>query len=379
MKVLHLYRTYFPDTQGGLEESIRQMCGGARPFGVETRVLTLSDDPTPAIVEFPETTVIRVKKHIEPFSCSMGTGLFGEFRRQAAWADLIHLHYPWPFADMVYLAAGVDKPTVITYHSDVVRQKALNLCYRPLMRRLFSHADRVVATSDNYVATSEDLPNYKDRLAVVPLGIDQAIYPQPSAQVLEEVKTRYGKDFMLFIGVLRYYKGIKFLLEAMQDAPYKAVIAGLGPDEVELKRQAQELGLANVHFAGYVDDEVKAALFAQCRALVFPSFLRSEAFGVTLLEASMFGKPMISAEIGTGTSFINLHGETGLVVDPADSRALRQAMDQLQQDPAGAQAMGKAARQRYEALFTGAQMGERYARLYQQVLDERAVAAKRPA
>lgn len=84
----------------------------------------------------------------------------------------------------------------------------------------------------------------------------------------------------------------------------------------------------------------------------------------------MFGKPMISADIGTGTSFINEHEHTGIVVKPGDSVDLRQAMDMLQQQAQLASDMGKAARERYERLFTGDMMGERYARLYRKVLDE---------
>lgn len=371
MKVLHLYRTYFPDTQGGLEEAVRQICGGARRFGVESRVLTLSDNPDPAIIEFPEATVIRSRKNIEPMSCSMGVGMFAEFRRQAAWADLIHVQFPWPFADLVYLTSGVNKPTVITYQSDVVRQRVLNMCYRPMMKAFFRHADRIVATSENYLASSKELQHYRGRVEVIPLGLDETTYPALSGDMRSKVEQRYGSDFMLFVGVLRYYKGLHFLLEAMRGAPYSLVIAGTGPVEAELKQQAQELGLTNVHFAGYVDDEVKVALFDLCRALVFPSFLRSEAYGVTLLEAAMFGKPMICAEIGTGTSFINQHEQTGIVVEPANSAELRRAMDGLQQQAQRAGEMGVAARKRYEQLFTGELMGQRYATLYRQVLDEK--------
>jgi rhamnosyl/mannosyltransferase len=370
LKVLHVYRTYFPDTQGGLEEAVRQICRGAKRFGVESRVLTLSDNPTPAIIEFPEATVIRARKNIEPLSCSMGVGMFAEFRRQAAWADLIHVQFPWPFADLVYLMSGIEKPTIITYQSDVVRQRLLNQCYRPLMKAFFRHADRIVATSDNYVASSTELQAYRDRLEVIPLGLDEKSYPAPSEVIRHRVEQRFGRDFMLFVGVLRYYKGLHFLLDAMCGAPYELVIAGSGPVEVELKKQAQELGLTNVHFAGFVDDDTKVVLFELCRGVVFPSFLRSEAYGVTLLEASMFGKPMISAEIGTGTSYINQHEQTGIVVKPGDSVELRYAMDMLQQQPLRANEMGRAASERYQTLFTGELMGQRYASLYRKVLDE---------
>jgi rhamnosyl/mannosyltransferase len=149
------------------------------------------------------------------------------------------------------------------------------------------------------------------------------------------------------------------------------VIAGKGPEAGRLKALADELGANNIVFAGFVSDEEKMALMKLCRAVVFPSHLRSEAFGVTLIEGSMCSKPLISCEIGTGTSFVNLDGETGHVIPPADSAALREAMDDLWSDPLKAECMGRAGRKRYKKLFTGEQMAAAYRRLYQKVLEER--------
>ncbi|WP_276527368.1 glycosyltransferase [Microvirgula aerodenitrificans] len=137
--------------------------------------------------------------------------------------------------------------------------------------------------------------------------------------------------------------------------------------ETELRAQAQRLGLHNVHFLGPLPDEDKAALLVLCLGVVFPSHLRSEAFGVTLIEGAMHGKPLVSCEIGTGTSYINLDGETGLVVPPGNVQALRQALDRLWHEPALAAAMGARARQRYLGHFTARHMVERYAALYRDV------------
>jgi len=155
----------------------------------------------------------------------------------------------------------------------------------------------------------------------------------------------------------------------MHGARYKVVIVGSGPVESELRQQARRLGLENVMFAGFVSDREKMALFRLCRAVVFPSYLRSEAFGVTLLEGAMSARPLISAEVGSGTSHVNIHGETGLVVPPGNSTALRNAMDELHQHPQKAMLMGVNARRRYEQLFTGARMGERYAEVYRRILN----------
>lgn len=101
--------------------------------------------------------------------------------------------------------------------------------------------------------------------------------------------------------------------------------------------------------------------------MVLPSHLRSEAFGMVLVEAEMFGKPMICCEIGSGTSYVNEHGVTGLVVPPEQPDALAKAMQALLADDALAGRMGQAARARYEAMFSGPALGDAYRSLYRSV------------
>ncbi len=369
MNVLHVYRTFFPDTQGGLEEVIRQICLNAAPHGVNSRVFALSRDPQPREVEVDGIEVVRVKQNLEIASNGFTLGGLGEFRRQVLWADVVHYHFPWPFADLMYLLRGSDTTSIVTYHSDIVRQKLLQVVYRPLMNEFLQRAQRIVATSPNYYATSDVLSRFSDKVDIIPIGIDEASYPRAIApQIMERVRQEYGEGFFLFVGVLRYYKGLHILLDAIKDASYKVVIVGSGPVEAELKRQAHALGLENVVFGGYVDDDTKMALFELCRGVVFPSYLRSEAFGVTLLEGAMCGKPLLSAEVGSGTSHINIDGETGYVVPPGCPQALREALDRLYYNPLRAREMGEAARQRYQALFTGKLMGERYVEVYRRTL-----------
>ena len=377
MKVLHVYRTYFPDSQGGLGEVIRQICLAAGNHGVTSRVFTLSDEPFPHTLPRVEAEVVRVRKTFEIASCGFALTGMRRFAKEVEWADIVHYHYPWPFSDVMYLMAGRRRPSILTYHSDIVRQQFLLSVYRPLMSRYLDAMDMIVATSPNYFATSEVLSEYADKVEVIPIGLDEPSYPELAEQNrdIASAREQYGEDFFLFVGVLRYYKGLHILLDAMQGAPYKVVIVGSGPVEHELREQAQRLGLDNVIFAGFVSDREKMALFRLCRAVVFPSYLRSEAFGVTLLEGAMSSRPLISAEVGSGTSHVNIHGETGLVVPPGNSKALREAMDDLYQHPDKAGVMGSQARQRYEQLFTGSRMGARYADAYRRILASQRTAA----
>ncbi len=372
LKVLHVYRTYFPDTQGGGQEVMRQICRNTRPFGVESRVFTPSPHPHPKEVDVDGSTVVRVKLNFEIASCGFCLTGLAEFRRQVEWADVLHYHFPWPFADVMHFATGVNKPSVITYHSDIVRQQGFMGIYSPLMHRFLTSMDSIVATSPNYRDTSDVLRRYNNKVEVVPIGLDEDSYPALDQSVLSACKEKYGEGFFFFVGVLRYYKGLHILIDACKNAEFNVVIAGSGPLESELKQQVTALGLNNVKFAGQISDEEKVALFNLCRAVVFSSHVRSEAFGVALVEAAIFEKPLITAETGTGTSYVNVHGETGLVVEANDSEKFREAMNTLHQDDQEVKRMGLGARRRYDELFTGVRMGEGYSNIYYRLNEARA-------
>ena len=300
----------------------------------------------------------------------MSLQAFAMHRRLTEWADIIHYHFPWPFGDLLHLTSRVRRPTVLTYHSDIVRQRALRLLYRPVMDRFLHAVDRIVATSPNYFATSDVLRRFQDKVDIVPIGLNEHTYPRVSPEMRARMRAKHGENFFLFIGVLRYYKGLHILLDACANASFRVVIAGSGPTERELFDQARQLRLDNVAFTGYVSNEEKVALLSLCRCVIFPSYLRTEAFGVGLLEGAMYGKALISTEAGSGTSHVNIGGETGLVVAPGSPSSLRQAMDRIHDCPEMASAMGHRARQRFDRFFTGDRMGERYDAIYRDLVHQ---------
>jgi len=368
MNVLHFYRTYFPETQGGGEEVIRQICRNTKDKGVVSRVLTLARKPEPHIVHLPEADVYRYKNNIEVASCGFSLSAVQGFRKLLNWADVVNYHYPYPFADILHCTTGVSKKTVVTYHSDIIRQKILMPIYSPLMHRFLGSVDAIVATSPNYFATSNLLSKFSKKVSVISIGLDNSSYPVLDDLVMQKTRKKVGEDFFLFIGVLRYYKGLHILIEALKNAKVTAVIAGAGPVERELKGHARKLGLKNIIFLGFVSDEEKIALIKLSRGIVFPSYLRSEAFGLTLIEGAMYAKPLISTEIGTGTSYVNIHRKTGIVVSPGSSEELKSTMEYLYDNPDVAIRMGAEAKKRYLELFTGERMGKQYTDLYSKLI-----------
>lgn len=371
MRVLHFYKASVPDSVGGVEQVIDQIARGAVSLGVATDVLSLGQQRCERPIEINGYHGYRAKVDFQMASTGFSVSAFALFARLAKRADLIHYHFPWPFMDLVHFISQTKKPTLVTYHSDIIRQKHLLKLYRPLKHRFLANVDHIVATSPNYLASSNVLERYKEKVSVIPIGLDKDSYPSPSMEKVRYWRERFGGKFFLFVGVIRYYKGLHILLDAARGTDLPIVIVGSGPIELELRAQAAQLGLLNIHFLGWLPDEDKVVLLQLCYAVVFPSHLRSEAFGVSLLEGAMYGKPMISSEIGTGTTFVNIADETGLVVPPDNPGALRAAMLYLWSHPQEAALMGQCAEQRYWQLFTAGRMAERYVSQYRRLIEDK--------
>ncbi len=367
IKVLHVFKTFFPDTYGGIEQVVRTLAENAVGQGVNCRVLVLSPAGAAPVLEPSGYTLIRCKTTFEVASTGFSWAFFRQFREQADWADVVHVHYPWPFLDLTVLLRGCATPLVMTYHSDIVNQPRLEQLYAPLRNWFLRKQKRIVATSPNYVKSSPVLPRYANRLSVIPIGIARPSPKPPPAQ-LQHWRDRIGERYFVFIGVPRYYKGLTYLLQALQGRDYPLAIVGDGGDRVQLEQLSRRLGLTRTHFLGALDEADKNAVLAGARALVLPSHKRSEAFGIVLAEACGLGVPMITCEIGTGTSFVNLDEQTGLVVAPQDPGAMGVALDRMWTEDTQVAQWGLQAQARYDAEFDDRTMAARYTRIYESVL-----------
>ncbi|HUR89872.1 MAG TPA: glycosyltransferase [Ramlibacter sp.] len=367
MRVLHVYKSYYPDSVGGIEQVIAQLATALNAAGDESRIFTLSPNPDPAVLARSEGEVHRCRTTVEISSNPLSISAMAGFRRHLDWADVVHYQFPWPFADLMHVASGTRKPSVVSYQSDIVRQKLLLHAYSPLMYHFLRKVDAVVATSPQYRDSSPVLTRLNREVRVIPNGIDEGAYPAPEHERVSAWREILGEGFFLFVGVLRYYKGLETLLRAASGFDGRIVIAGTGPEAQHLQEYAASQRLENVRFVGAISDADKVSLIRLSRAFVFPSHLRSEAFGMSLLEAAMHARPMICCEIGTGTSYINVDGETGFVVPPQDPAALQDAMHRFLREPQLARRMGDAARSRFLSNFTAQEMARSYHGLYREL------------
>ncbi len=265
-------------------------------------------------------------------------------------ADVVVVHSPNPTAEVAALVARPRGAVVVRYHSDVVRQASAMRLYAPVLMQFLQRSAMILPTSQAYVDTSPMLSQVRELCRVVPLGIVTQEFDAPDPARVAALREAYGPDYVLFSGRHRYYKGLPVLVEAAKAIRAKVVMSGDGPERAPAMALAKRLGV-DIAFPGSLSHEDLVAHIHGCAVFAFPSVERSEAFGLSILEAHACGKPVVATKLGTGVEYANLDGVTGVNVPPRDPAAFAGAVNALLADPAHREALGVRARDRVRAEF----------------------------
>lgn len=367
MRILHVYKDYFP-VLGGIENHLRWLATAQASRGHEVMALVTNPAERQTTVREEEgVRVIRAARIATVASTPLSLALPRELRRLRP--DIVHLQFPYPVGEVSNLLFGRGRRTVISYQSDVVRQAGILRLYDPLLRLVLRRADVILASSPPYIQSSSYLAPLADRCRVLPLGVDVSRFSRPRPDRVASIRAQFPGPIILFVGRLRYYKGLSYLLQAMRDVQATLLIIGTGPEAVALGEQRQQSGISDhVHFLGDIGDDALPAYYQAADLFVLPSSHRSEAFGIVLLEAMAAGKPLVSTELGTGTSWINQDGVTGRVVPPRQAAALAEVISDLLADPDQRQRMGAAAQARARAEFDLPILVDRVLGVYEEAL-----------
>ena len=258
---------------------------------------------------------------------------------------------------------------MVTYHSDMVRQKILGPMFEPFLHAALRRASAIITTSPNYLRTSRVLAHHRDRCHVIPLGIpiENFEYCDPSAAAA--VREEYGDRLIVSVGRLVYYKGFEYLIRAMTRVSGQLLIVGQGPLREKLGALASELGVAGkVAFLGKIDHQRLVACYHAAQVFVLASIARSEAFGIAQIEAMAAGLPVVNTNLDSGVPFVSLHQQTGLTVPLMDSDALGTAINQLLANPDLRASLGRAAHLRAAQEFSLGSMASRTFSLYERIV-----------
>ncbi len=376
MKVLQVYKDYFPPVRGGIEGHINLLANGLKENGVGVEVLvsnTSSRLEKENIDGIPVTKVPQIGRYV---SASLNLNFSYWINKLGEQADILHFHFPNPTAEISYLISGLNKKVIITYHSDIIRQARLLKLYSPLLKQFLKKADDIIITSPNYLETSPYLADFKSKCTLVPFGINLSEFDSCilNNNEIESIRYQHGASIILFIGRFRYYKGLHVLIESMKSIEGKLLLIGGGPLEADLKKQVDKLNLNNrISFLGELTDSEKINYLHACDVFVLPSIYRSEAFGIVLLEAMACSKPVVCTELGTGTSFVNQQQKTGLVVKPNDPVSLSQSINHILRNPDIKERYGKTGYERVRDYFSRERMVNEVLAVYERNLSTPAI------
>ena len=372
MRILELGKFYAPYC-GGIETLLRLFCEGLVQKGAEVDCVVANDRHVSVHETINGVRVHRCASLGSLHSVSMAPAFVTALRRYPA--DICHLHFPNPLADLSCFVGRRKIPLVISYHSDVVSQRIAGILYRPLLNWLMRRADRIVVATPAHVNHSPVLVRHREKCDVIPFGLELSRFlPDPDrSRRAAFLRASEGEGpVILTIGRLVGYKGHGYLLEACKDLNARIWIVGTGPLESDLRQQASRLRLENrVKFWGRASDGLMLDLLEACDIFAMPSISRAEAFGLVQVEAMASGKPVVNTALDSGVPLVSLDGVTGFTVPPSDPIALREAFSRLLASVELRKKLGEAGRRRAFQEYDSDSMISRYWSCFQGLIEKR--------
>lgn len=363
MRVLHVGK-FYPPHKGGIETYLESLCRELKS-SVALDVVVSADDRRSHDEVVDGVPVRRLPTWFTFSSAAIGPGLVRAIRKSPA--DIVHLHFPNPVAVLSWLASGHQGRLVVSYHSDIVRQKMLGAVFAPFLRAALRRASAIISASPNYIESSPVLREFQERCVMIPYGVTPEDFEAVDADQVAVIRASAGPRLILAVGRLVGYKGFEYLIRAMAAVDAHLILIGDGPLRENLLAEALKAGAGEkIHFAGEVAD-LRPYLQA-ADVFVLPSISRAEAFGIVQLEAMACGKPVVNTNLDSGVGFVSVNGETGLSVPPRDPAALAAAVNRLLDDADLRARFGSAAKERVMREFTVEHMARRTLRLYESIL-----------
>ncbi|BDC50576.1 hypothetical protein F183_A28920 [Bryobacterales bacterium F-183] len=348
LRVLHVGK-FYPPHRGGMETHLEGLSARLKD-SVDLDVVVSNTSADTATAYPGGVRVTRLRSLMEVAGMSVCPGMVGTIAKSRS--DIVHIHWPNPAAVLAFLLAQSKAKLVITYHSDVLRQRFLNVLFQPFLALGLRRCQAIIVTSPNYVAHSPLLSKWQGICHTVPLGIDPSTLDMPADhRAIQQIRDRFGDRLILAVGRMVAYKGLSILMHAMVAIDGTLLLAGDGPLRDDLEAEAVRLGVSDrVMFLGAVPNVVP--YYHACDLFVLPSIERTEAFGLVQLEAMACGKPVVNTSLRSGVPFVSPHGVTGLTVTPGNASELAEAINTLLADRSLRDRFGEAGRHRVNRDFT---------------------------
>jgi rhamnosyl/mannosyltransferase len=378
LRILHAYKIYRPDIEGGIPAVMSSLAQASDP-AISHSILCARRRGASRQYVIDEISVEAVASLGTLFSTPLAPAYIPAFIRRARSADIVIHHAPLPLNDAAILLGLPDDVALIVYwHADIVGYALLKQLVSPLIRRVLMRADRIVVSGQPIMGNSEFLLPHAAKCTIMPYGMDLDYWRPDERNKAENMKSAVSRH-IVSLGRLVGYKGYDLLIRAMRDVDGQVTIIGEGPLLPELQQLATELGLADrVHFVGRLARGEIRQLFHSAQLFAFPSVTEAEAFGIVQIEAMAAGLPIVNTNLATTVPLVARHGIEALTVAPGDAKALAEALNRILDEPPLAQRLGAAGQARALSEFDESTFRARMATVYADALRTRRARATKP-
>lgn len=374
MRILHVPAYFLPHT-GGIESMVHNLAKESARKGHEVTVLSSRLGTEKEEEDVDGFTVKRIRSPVI-LKCPMPLGLLSALKKEDP--DVIHLQFPHPyFMDVcAQYAKKHSIPSLLSCHAEFEMRGLMGLAAKIYNATLFSRSlsgvDTIVTSTKKIVMQSPHVRAHSGKAQVIPLGVDVSRFRPDRKTKLREELGLNDRKIVLFVGVLRPYKGAEYLVRAMksvisEDKDAVLIIVGKGEEKERLESLSRSLGISgSVIFAGFVPDSRMAEYYSIADVFVLPSPTIEESFGLVALEAMACGAPAIATS-GAGVSEVFEKEKIGVVAKPRDAEDLAEKILALLSDRKKSMRMGEKARSVMVKKYSWPRITERFIKAYDEI------------
>lgn len=373
MKILHTYKAFLPDVEGGVIQVISGLTSPPEQ-AIDTDILVARTSGASRSFQHDGINTHAVSSLGTLMSMPIAPGYVTAFARRVRNVDLVVHHTPFPLADLaIALALPRRVKLIVHWHADIVGRQFLHRLLTPIIQAVLRRADRIIVSDEAMIETSSALSRHRAKCTVIPYGVDVEYWRNLNSDECNDVAAlrKEMPRLVVAVGRLVGYKGFENLIRALQHVDATVAIVGEGALADELRELAGTLKVADrIKFFGRLPrSEIKCLIHAG-RVLAMPSVSAAESFGLVQLEAMAAGRPVINTSLATAVPRVARNGLEALTVPPEDAKALAAAITRLLDDPSYARDLGVAAQARAEERYRLDRFRSENVRLYREVLGE---------